>query len=75
MMSKKNASKSVAFVGMAHVGLVSCIAWASLGNSSLGLDTDEKLISGLGSGKLPIYEPGLDKLVEKNSKNIKSFFF
>ncbi len=58
--------KNLTVVGMGYVGLVTGACFADLGNDVVGLDTDERRIKGLDDGKLPIYEPGLKELVERN---------
>lgn len=50
------------------MGLVTGTCFAEFGNDVICVDIDEKKIQMLSSGKLPIYEPGLDDLVAKNSK-------
>ena len=56
----------VTVVGTGYVGLVSGACLADLGNDVLCLDVDPAKIAGLQNGKLPIYEPGLDRIVEQN---------
>lgn len=63
------SNNPVVFIGLSHVGLVSLASWASLGNYSLGLDTDNDLVNDLSKGKLTIWEPGLDDLIKKNRSN------
>lgn len=56
----------VTVVGTAYVGLVSGACLADMGNDVLCLDVDPAKIEGLRNGRLPIYEPGLDRVVERN---------
>ncbi len=56
----------VTVVGTGYVGLVSGACLADLGNDVLCLDVDPAKIAGLQQGRLPIYEPGLDRIVEQN---------
>ncbi|MFT3665085.1 UDP-glucose dehydrogenase family protein [Piscinibacter sp.] len=56
----------ITIIGTGYVGLVSGACLADVGNDVLCLDLDEKKISTLESGGIPIHEPGLDAIVERN---------
>jgi UDPglucose 6-dehydrogenase len=58
--------KQICVVGVGYVGLVTGACFADLGNRVVALDVDEKRISNLKQGIMPIYEPGLDELVKRN---------
>ncbi|MEO0438609.1 MAG: UDP-glucose/GDP-mannose dehydrogenase family protein [Pseudomonadota bacterium] len=59
---------NVVMVGAGYVGLVSGACFAEFGASVICIDKDESRIQRLRSGKMPIYEPGLKQLVDKNVK-------
>jgi UDPglucose 6-dehydrogenase len=58
--------KNITVVGVGYVGLVTGACFADLGNRVTALDIDKERIAGLKRGELPIYEPGLEELVERN---------
>jgi UDPglucose 6-dehydrogenase len=62
----------ISIFGTGYVGLVTGACLAETGNSVICVDVDQYKIDRLNEGQLPIYEPGLDDLVERNfaSKNI-----
>jgi UDPglucose 6-dehydrogenase len=58
----------VAVVGTGYVGLVSGACFSEFGHNVICVDKDAKKIAGLKQGEMPIYEPGLQKLVEGNAE-------
>ena len=58
----------VAMVGSGYVGLVSGACFADFGHDVVCIDKDASKIERLQQGVMPIYEPGLDALVEINVK-------
>jgi UDPglucose 6-dehydrogenase len=58
----------ICVVGTGYVGLVTGACLADFGISVTCVDKDEEKIKKLLDGEIPIYEPGLDALVEKNAK-------
>ncbi|GAB3650684.1 UDP-glucose dehydrogenase family protein [Ramlibacter alkalitolerans] len=57
---------NVTIIGTGYVGLVTGACLADLGNNVFCLDLDEKKIAMLNRGEVPIYEPGLGELIERN---------
>ncbi len=56
----------IAMVGSGYVGLVSGACFADFGHDVVCIDKDQSKIDRLHDGVMPIYEPGLDKLVASN---------
>lgn len=55
-------------VGSGYVGLVSGACFADFGHDVVCIDKDQGKIDRLHAGIMPIYEPGLDALVDSNVK-------
>jgi UDPglucose 6-dehydrogenase len=61
-------SKICVIGGGGYVGLTTGACFADLGNEVVCVDIDDAKVAGLKRGKLPIYEPGLQEMVERNIK-------
>lgn len=59
---------NIAIVGTGYVGLVSGTCFAETGNNVVCIDIDEKKVLRMQNGEVPIYEPGLEVLFERNTK-------
>ncbi|MDP2983203.1 MAG: UDP-glucose/GDP-mannose dehydrogenase family protein [Candidatus Latescibacter sp.] len=64
----------ITIIGAGYVGLVSGACFAEMGNTVICLDADEERIRGLKEGIIPLYEPGLDRLIEQNAAAKRLYF-
>jgi UDPglucose 6-dehydrogenase len=64
----------VTIIGSGYVGLVTAVCFADLGHEVICIEKHENKLSKLKKGIVPIYEPGLDELLEKNLKENRIFF-
>ncbi|MCB0477790.1 MAG: UDP-glucose/GDP-mannose dehydrogenase family protein [Crocinitomicaceae bacterium] len=60
--------KNIAVVGTGYVGLVTGTCFAENGNNVICVDIDEEKVNQMKNGEVPIYEPHLDVLFERNIK-------
>ena len=62
----------ITMVGTGYVGLVSGACLANSGNNVICLDIDETKVQKLRDGISPIYEPGLDDMIKRNTRTHRS---
>ena len=66
--------KKITVIGTGYVGLVSGAGLSDFGNHVVCADLDESKISLLKAGKIPIFEPGLKEVVDRNVKSNRLSF-
>jgi UDPglucose 6-dehydrogenase len=65
---------NIAVVGTGYVGLVTGTCFAETGNNVICVDINEKKVQSLKNGVVPIFEPGLELLFERNTKEGRLHF-
>ena len=65
-----DAQAPIGVVGIGYVGLVTAVCFAHIGHHVVCMDVDEARIRALRSGNVPIYEPGLEKLIADNAPRL-----
>jgi UDPglucose 6-dehydrogenase len=65
-MSALEDRGAIGVVGVGYVGLVTAVCFADLGHAVVCRDINEARIEALRAGGVPIYEPGVDRLLERN---------
>ena len=61
-------------IGTGYVGLVSGTCFADIGHTVYCVDNNKEKIEKLNYGESPIHEPGLDELIQENSRAKRLFF-
>ncbi|CUU38334.1 UDP-glucose dehydrogenase [Armatimonadetes bacterium DC] len=56
----------IAVAGAGYVGLVTGVVFADLGNEVICVDIDPAKVDAINKGRAPIYEPGLDEMLQRN---------
>ena len=64
----------ITVIGTGYVGLPTGVGFAELGNDVICLDVDERKINTLKSGKVTIFEDGLEELFTRTTQNGKLTF-
>lgn len=64
----------IAVIGTGYVGLVTGTCFAETGNQVVCIDIDERKVAQLQKGETPIYEPGLEVLLERNIRESRLSF-
>lgn len=64
----------LAVIGTGYVGLVAGVCFAEAGNDVIGVDVDLEKLARLRDGQLPIYEPGLEHLFKRNTREERLTF-
>jgi UDPglucose 6-dehydrogenase len=65
---KEFSFMQICIVGCGYVGLVTSAVFSDMGNNVICVDSNEKRIESLDSGKCPIFEPGLPEMLERNMR-------
>jgi UDPglucose 6-dehydrogenase len=72
--SNQNPGMNISVIGTGYVGLVTGVCFAESGNNVICVDNDPEKLKILHSGEVPIYEPGLKPLFDRNVKEGRLHF-
>jgi UDPglucose 6-dehydrogenase len=74
LFSQKIINMNIAVIGTGYVGLVTGTCFAETGNNVICVDINEAKVKSLRAGSIPIFEPGLDVLFDRNTKEGRLHF-
>jgi UDPglucose 6-dehydrogenase len=63
--------RSIGVIGVGWVGLVTAACFAELGNRVIAMDIDAAKVDALSRGEVPIHEPGIQELLERNRERLR----
>jgi UDPglucose 6-dehydrogenase len=58
----------ISVIGTGYLGAVHAVGMAELGHTVVGIDVDEAKVAALSAGRAPIFERGLDELLQKHAE-------
>ncbi len=70
MPSQMGDERLIGVIGVGWVGLVTAACFAEVGHPVVAMDIDAQKIRALRRGRVPIHEPGIDKLLERNAERL-----
>jgi UDPglucose 6-dehydrogenase len=66
-----NEERSIGVIGVGWVGLVTAACFAELGHRVIAMDIDEAKVDALSRGEVPMHEPGIQELLERNRERLR----
>ena len=63
--------RAIGVIGVGWVGLVTAACFAELGNRVIAMDIDAAKVDALSRGEVPIHEPGIEELLERNRERLR----
>ena len=66
-----NKSSIISVIGLGYVGLPTALVIANRGYTVIGVDTNDKVVSQINRGKVPLFEPDLDLTLKNTIKSYK----